>query len=687
MHRIGNHRTLQKQMTKYFGINAKHCVGIHVSTEFDQIQARYGNVATDHISNTYHSADCNILRDKLGKVYCSKCRNLLENYRRSRKNEKNSPKPKKKTPYNKYTTRQLLESVRHQNQQLIKCNEQLKRYQTLFNKYNNIITILENEIKYEYQGFNNLIRLIIKQHEQLHQYFESNPNSMSFLNDQFKYILHKQSGTLHGMRWSPPSILLGMYIRIHLNVYKLFTESNIIYLPSLRTLDKYRQDWVTGDGMTEKLILLLQSEYKHYAKQRNIKHPPYWVIYVDEMFVQECIWYNPSDATIKGQVSKIHEETCLQSLINLLSKNNNLTPSHVMLQVNFADLRSGFYFEGPFYGSVNGWKGMELCKILIGDVFKKLFDYIPDWKINICFFDCASVNATFISSCMQLTQSKLCDKNILQFINPFSGTKIHAIWCGDHVAKNTRNKIAEGKLKYGDKPIIWNYLRKLVDISSDDVNKSNFATAKKLDRRAVELGSSFDKMRVSYYLNVTSDSTLALLHDKIKTDEDFKDAQPLYEILKHLSGIFNCSVIAPKLNLANQRISNMDHQVFKNQLQHLKYFENGARLNPDNWFPALTLSHLRQFVYTSHSAAKDFFDENKRLGIDGKYLSFFRFTNRRLEGSNGVIRMLRCDKSSSYALGKGLQRFKAHNKYQNQMTNKKFDYYKYKLYLQTRNSP
>ena len=127
----------------------------------------------------------------------------------------------------------------------------------------------------------------------------------------------------------------------------------------------------------------------------------------------------------------------------------------------------------------------------------------------------------------------------------------------------------------------------------------------------------------------------------------------------------------------------MKDEIFEKQLKHLKYFEDGLKLNPDNWFSAPTLSHLRQFVYTSHAAAQAFFDENDRLGITGKYLSFFRFTNRRLEGSNGVIRMLRCDKSSAYALGKGLQRFKAHNKFQNQMANKKYDSYKFKLYLQT----
>ena len=553
VHKIGSINTLQRRLSDYFGDKDQHCTGIPMTAEYIHIKSKYLNTTIDHINNKYYSGDCKIIRDETGKSRCTKCQTLLRNYKRARSNELNSAKPKTKTPFSKYTAQQLLMEIREQNQILKATNKQLKRYEMLFHKHQTLITILENDIKYEYQDFNNFIRFINKNYDELSEYFEKHPNSLSFLNDQFRLMLLRKSNKIQGMRWSHPSILIGMYIRTHPSTYKLLTESNVIYLPSIRTLDKHRQEWVTDDGMNEKLTLLLESEYKTYAKNRNIKHPPYFAIQVDEMYVQEVLWYNPSNMTVRGQISKIHEEACLQSLINLLTKNDDLKPSHVMLQVNFVDLRSGFYFEGPSYGSAKGWKGIELYKILIGDVFKKLWEYIPTWKINICFFDCASINASFISGCMDLTESKLCEKEILQFIDPFTGTKVHAIWCGDHVAKNTRNKIATGTLKYGKDPILWKFLEDLVDLSVMDVNNSNFATAKKLDERAVKLSSSFDKMRVSYYLNVTSDATLALLYDMIRTNEKFKQAQPLYEILKHLSGIFNGIVIGPKIKLKNQK--------------------------------------------------------------------------------------------------------------------------------------
>ena len=45
----------------------------------------------------------------------------------------------------------------------------------------------------------------------------------------------------------------------------------------------------------------------------------------------------------------------VNSLINLLKQKEELKPSHVMLQINFGDMNSSFYFEGPSFGSENGF--------------------------------------------------------------------------------------------------------------------------------------------------------------------------------------------------------------------------------------------------------------------------------------------------------------------------------------------
>ena len=59
-------------------------------------------------------------------------------------------------------------------------------------------------------------------------------------------------------------------------------------------------------------------------------------------------------------------------------------------------------------------------------------------------------------------------------------------------------------------------------------------------------------------------------------------------------------------------------------------------------------------MYTSHAAAQAFLEENKRLGSNDKHLSFFRFTNRKLESSNGFVRMSNCDERAIYyEVGKG----------------------------------
>lgn len=233
IHQISSKDTLRQRLSNYFGNKAQHCKGIPMSSETAQIQTKNQNITIDHINNTYYSTDCKIIRDQSAKTQCTKCRNLMINYKRSRQNALNSPIPKNKTAFSKYTTQQLFHQIRNQSKLINIFENQIKQYQRLFNKYQTLITVLDNN-----EDFNNFIRFINKHYIQLNQYFEKYPKSLSFLHDQFRYMLLRKDNKTKGMRWRPSSILLGMYIRIHLNIYKLFTESNVIYLPSLRTLDK-----------------------------------------------------------------------------------------------------------------------------------------------------------------------------------------------------------------------------------------------------------------------------------------------------------------------------------------------------------------------------------------------------------------------------------------------------------------
>eukprot|EP01083_Nonionella_stella_P157112 509662_1 len=232
---------------------------------------------------------------------------------------------------------------------------------------------------------------------------------------------------------------------------------------------------------------------------------------------------------------------------------------------------------------------------------------------------------------MGLKQAKLNDQDVLSFMSPFGAYDVHVLWCGDHVAKSVRNHMANSHtksraykknnndfpIKYNNEPVNWNYLSKMVEMCECDVEMENFWLLKRLTRRAVDIHSnSFDKMRMNYYLAVTSDDTLAALNQLMEDDETkdaFKGAQPLYDMLSNLAGIFNGIMIAPRSAPKNNRVFSIHDEVFEKQRKHWKWFEQGEKSNPDPWLPKCTHAHLKQLVHTIRAVANAFFEDNKKL--------------------------------------------------------------------------
>ena len=159
-----------------------------------------------------------------------------------------------------------------------------------------------------------------------------------------------------------------------------------------------------------------------------------------------------------GQTSTTQEQTSIKNLVNLLNENEELKPSHVMLQINFGDMNSSFYFEGPSFGSENGFDKDELYRIIIGVVMQKLWSRLPNWVVHLLKQDCSQPNTGFIAKCMCINETKLIHQKILKFRNPYTGTSIFVIHCGDHVAKSVRNEVAtsyEGSKQYIDIKMIF----------------------------------------------------------------------------------------------------------------------------------------------------------------------------------------------------------------------------------------
>ncbi len=400
------------------------------------------------------------------------------------------------------------------------------------------------------------------------------------------------------------------------------------------------------------------------------------------MYVKESVYYNPKTFQIEGGVSKIKEQ-CPQHIENLLTGKGGFKPSHVMLQLNLADMRSGWYWEGPSFGSQTVFKGDELYRIVVKKFMRNMHfvsrssqwrKYNIKWKTKIIVTDCAKTNVNFAKKCMNLPDGEVLYKHkTLKFKNPWGNYYSFIVWCADHTAKNVRNQMCQSYVgsdrwhsKGGKMPIIydksdidWKYLKLAAAMCNPSTEFGDFGGFKRLTRKSVQLGkdNSWEKMRMTHYYAVTCPDTLAGLKWLIANDPDFEHAQATLDFLTNLAGIFNGEYMAPKQSLAEDRYIWTDkHKIFKKHIEHLDWFEKGFRLNPKQWLNPETHSRLKEFVLTSHEVASDFFEHNRK-NKEEHFFMFFRLSNRRLESSNGVIRALKCDNSVDYETGKGIQRF------------------------------
>ncbi len=126
----------------------------------------------------------------------------------------------------------------------------------------------------------------------------------------------------------------------------------------------------------------------------------------------------------------------------MLSGAGGFKPSHVICQINVGDARSGFYWEGPTYGTESGFSAHELYEIVVWKLMPDMqilaTKFGINWKVKVLVTDCGAGNPGFAKKCMGLRRGQaLKREKTLRFRSPFADYDTFIIWCADHVAKTT----------------------------------------------------------------------------------------------------------------------------------------------------------------------------------------------------------------------------------------------------------
>ncbi len=254
-------------------------------------------------------------------------------------------------------------------------------------------------------------------------------------------------------------------------------------------------------------------------------------------------------------------------------------------------------------------------------------------------------------------------------------------------SKKWRSKGNDYCLYDGLDPIDWGLLKKGSDLNEANLLRGDFSYFKRLNHAATYLIGAWVKMGMRHMFSVFNRDTITGLEQLLKDDPRFATAKPLITCIKHFEAIFMGKFVFPKYSPENVKIYDDKHPIFEEQIKHLKYFTDGFNNSqkPDRWFDKGTVSRMVQCVKTAHAIAKDFFEENKKLGYKDLYFSFFLLSNRRLESQNGIVRTLNYDSGSIYDIGKSIARFMDWIKYKNRAKNKYYGDGKNKRFQNTVN--
>lgn len=194
------------------------------------------------------------------------------------------------TNYRYLSKAQLITEIKLLRATSVEKEIKIQKLQKLIEEGDNRLTATLNETCHV-----DMISIMKDHHEHVMQSYPEDSFQRTFWTTQYKMAQNKSK---NGFRWNPAIIRRCIYLRHKSSsAYELLRKSNLVHLPSQRTLREYTHNIKASSGFTNELNRKLIDD----AKISNLKeHEKHIGLIGDEMYVKEGLVYDKTSGDLVG---------------------------------------------------------------------------------------------------------------------------------------------------------------------------------------------------------------------------------------------------------------------------------------------------------------------------------------------------------------------------------------------------
>eukprot|EP01083_Nonionella_stella_P065294 170956_1 len=145
-------------------------------------------------------------------------------------------------------------------------------------------------------------------------------------------------------KWGRGSHMFFSQVALHTGLYKQLKIMGFLEMPHQNTI-RIREDvFNLRDTISSKYFKSMQRLYEEYCDHWDIpldQRIPFFIQAHDEVYIIKGMFYCPANHKVYGMTSDLKEKMQIKSVFEIFRGIAKITPSKIIQQTLFIDLRSG----------------------------------------------------------------------------------------------------------------------------------------------------------------------------------------------------------------------------------------------------------------------------------------------------------------------------------------------------------
>eukprot|EP01083_Nonionella_stella_P065292 170952_1 len=418
------------------------------------------------------------------------------------------------------------------------------------------------------------------------------------------------------------------------------------------------------DTISSKYFKSMQQLYDEYCDHFDIpldQRIPFFIQAHDEVYVIKGMFYCPANHKVYGMTSDLKEKMQIKSVFEIFRGIAKITPSKIIQQTCFIDLRSGFRFIGPWIGTASGMSGTylyDLCMKIL-NCWTLVLRH-RGWKLYGYVSDMGTGNQQLVK--LLTGNKRLMDSRCLVFKCPVDDHPMFYFCDPPHALKNARTALlnsrtnSEAPLMHNGSLMTWELPIQCWQWNKDLIDRGYPVYFQNVFRNCVHPPNNWALQRMNYVMPFLKPK----FHSRVQVQLDkkhpaFVGCEASLEYFKHLAIFAECAACPGLAKISQPRnlyISNMEHKIFGIIERELEWWDDwieAARKDSQNnkCVAEITYFAITSWYVTFPELCRYFFEANANDEVIA-YINPFTIGQDPLESVFGRIKRINGHKGGLY---------------------------------------